>query len=218
MGLPETSSRQHLSEATLEQFSKPLKGQLRDFIVCRKAEDPTKALAGLPTNKGKLSEAVRGESNMIRVAFDMRNDELKLKALPAAQIAEAAASMRRNVALPIEITVSPICDISELKDKLTMGFLAAAKAAFDPCSASPAVSLADAPEIDWKHWKGRPIVCSSYCFHGYSSISSPGCEYLRSARIPFGDLQKQTCFLRRRLWSTLATYERTLWSPSMIAK
>jgi hypothetical protein len=60
-------------------------------VISLSNKDPSKATAGLPVNKGKPKEAEQGVAkNMIWAAYDTRTDEIKLKAVPATQIGDAA--------------------------------------------------------------------------------------------------------------------------------
>ena len=71
-----TYSEDKLVDATLEQFSNCSNPLLEAFILCRCTQFKVKSQ--LP-KKGKLQDAINGEQNMIRLAFESRSQENLLK-------------------------------------------------------------------------------------------------------------------------------------------
>lgn len=62
-------SEEHLEDASMEDFSKLLNADLESFILVRNKDNQVKSK--LP-KKGKLEDAMTGENNLIKLAFDSR--------------------------------------------------------------------------------------------------------------------------------------------------
>ena len=70
------------STLTIDHFKKPYKSELRAFIHVRLFKDasiPSGQASSIPSNKGNLEGAKQGEeNNLIRVAFETRNEAMKM--------------------------------------------------------------------------------------------------------------------------------------------
>ena len=66
-----------LGQATHEIFAKLIVDELKVFILSRN-KNVTKS--SLP-NKGRVGDAIRGENNLIKIAFDLRNSPNILESL-----------------------------------------------------------------------------------------------------------------------------------------
>ena len=90
----------NLETLTLLEFSRCNKGFLYSFIYIRMYSD-MKSLVDesfvMPTNKGKLGDAEKGEYNMILCAFNLRMKDIKLpKLVVRTEVNHVAAVTDKN--------------------------------------------------------------------------------------------------------------------------
>jgi hypothetical protein len=146
MGLPANSGREVLVHALLAHFHQCTRPMLRAFAFVRKHSD-INASAGLPTVKGTLDDAaVPNAKTLTRVTFDLREEEVKIKAAsePTNSAAEAiVAARRRAVPNPERLQVRARGDITQYRFKATAEFISKTNKLFDPLEANP-VNCADA--------------------------------------------------------------------------
>lgn len=85
MNLPEDSGRTMLANAELKHILKPTVKLLKAFIFVQ-THDKGDAAAGLSSKaKGKVKEAVEGADTLLRMAFDLRSQEVKLESIAGMQ-------------------------------------------------------------------------------------------------------------------------------------
>lgn len=145
MNLPETTDRTMLANAGLQDILKPTVKLLKAFIFVR-SHDKGDAVAGLSSKaKGKVEEAVPGADTLLRMAFDLRSQEVKLKPVDATT-PPIPADTSSKVPAPecVEITkrVGAESSISDNRFTVTNEFVKDVKEVLDPCDAHPLDSSA----------------------------------------------------------------------------
>jgi len=122
----------NLADATLEQFAKLLKDQLKSFVLVRKFESLGRS-HGIPGNKGDLEKSrLPGSDTLIRAAFDYRESPIQLKVLSLVVAAATGAAARGPRAIPMVTEVFARGETSHLRFIVSIEFAALVKKAFDP--------------------------------------------------------------------------------------
>jgi hypothetical protein len=129
-----------LANAELKHILKPTVKLLKAFIFVQ-THDKGDAAAGLSSKaKGKVKEAVEGADTLLRMAFDLRSQEVKLESIAGMQ-PPTPTDTRANVPPPeyVEIAkrIGAKSSVSDNHFTVAEDFVKDVKEALDPCDAHP---------------------------------------------------------------------------------
>lgn len=133
----ETSGRRMLANAELKHMVKATVPLLKAFIFVR-SHDKGNAVARLSKPKGGIEDAVPGADTLLRVAFDLRSQGVKLKPVSAQpQQSDAPALVPACTFVQIDGRLGAGTSIKDNRFVVTQDFVKQVKKALDPYDAHP---------------------------------------------------------------------------------